>query len=91
VLGTLRPAGFADVGANLADVAGKFAAARHIARGKPTNRRAIDVQPNAFRHHFDVLLAKTSGSAVVASIGALVAGVDTGLILLVSHHSLPEE
>jgi hypothetical protein len=28
---------------------------------------------------------------VVARIGAVVTGVDTGLILLMSHHSLPEE
>lgn len=85
VLGAFRAAGFADVRANLADVAGKFAAASHVTRGEPANRGAVDVEPDAFRHHFDVLLTKTGGCTVVARVCAAVTGLDARLMLLVSH------
>jgi hypothetical protein len=85
VLRTFGTARFADVRANPADLAGELAAAGHVPGGKPADRGAVHVQPDALGHHLHVLLAKASGRAVVASIRTAVARVDARLVLLMSH------
>ncbi len=47
---TFGGAGFADIGADTADVAQVVRTAAHEARGSPADRRAIAIQPNALGH-----------------------------------------
>ena len=85
VLGAFVAAKLANIRAELADLLGAFAAARHVRGGEPADCGAVDVERDAARHHLHVGLLKTSRGAVVAGIGAGVACVDAGLELLVCH------
>ena len=85
VLGAFVAAKLANIRAELADLLGAFAAARHVCGGEPADRGAVDIERDAARHHLHVGLLKTSRGAVVAGIGARVACVDAGLELLVCH------
>lgn len=78
--GALRAACHADVCAQAAELHGIRAVARHVGGRQAANRRAVHVKANAFDHHLDVVLAQTRACAVVASVGAGVAGFDTCLI-----------
>jgi hypothetical protein len=89
VLAAFFAAGLADLGAQLTQLLGELATAGHIARGQTADCSAVHVQRDASRHHFHVLLLQARGRTVVASVGAGVAGVDAGLVLLVSHLETP--
>lgn len=85
VLAALFRAGIADLGAQVANVAGKFAAARHHAGGVAANLSALDVERDTSRHCSDVLFFEAGGGAVIARIRAFLAGLNAVLVLLVCH------
>jgi hypothetical protein len=60
------------------------AAAHHGTGCKAADRRAIDVEFNAFGHFGRMFLSQTGSDAVVASRRACVAGRDARLMLFVS-------
>lgn len=82
----LSSAGLADVGAKLANLLGELTTARHEANGRVTDLRAIAVETNALRHHFDVLLAQAGVGAMVAGYCAFLASLDAILVLLMCHN-----
>lgn len=81
----LFAAGVAYVGAGLADHAGHFAAARHIAGRHPADVGAVDIECNAARHRLGVGFLQAGSRAVVACNGTGITAVDAGLILFMSH------
>jgi hypothetical protein len=48
----------ANISALPTNCASKYAAARHVCRGKPANLRAIHVERNTARHHLDICFGK---------------------------------
>ena len=85
MLGAFVAADLADFRANPAGLLGELAAPRHITGGEPTDGGTVNVEPDAARHHLDIVFLQASGGAVVAGIGASVAGFDAGRVLLMSH------
>lgn len=83
VLCTLFGAGFADMGAKRANLFRVDAAACHEACGEMADGCAVDVVADAVRHHGRVFFGEAGGRAVIASVGAGIAGSDTGLVLFV--------
>jgi hypothetical protein len=83
VLGALLGAGLANVGAQGADRLHVFTAPGHRRRGQLADSGAIHVERDAPRHHLDVLLLQACRGAVIARDSALVAGFNTGRMLLV--------
>lgn len=88
VLGAFLATGLADLGAQLAQLLGELAVARHVAGGQAADCCAVHVQRDTSRHHFDVLLLKAGGRTVVAGVCAAVAGFDASFVDLVSHENL---
>ena len=82
VLFTLLGAGVTNLGAEFANLLGKWAAAGHECYGRIAHFGAVAVQFNASGHHFDVLFLKTSLGAGVAGNGAVLTSVNTILIVL---------
>jgi hypothetical protein len=79
-------------GAQIADLARQLAPSGHEADCGTADSSAIDVQRDATREHFHVVLAETSGSAMLAGNGAFVADFDAVLhgfmrhgVLLLGH------
>jgi hypothetical protein len=85
VLGAFFAACLAYVGAEFANVAGEFTIARHIAGRQSADSGAVHVQLYAPGHHLDVILFEACRSAVIARVRAFIAGLDTGLELLLCH------
>lgn len=81
VFPTLLGAGFADVGAKLADIGCVCAATGHERDGSIADFSAVAVEPDAGRHHHNVLFAETRFGAGIAGNGASLAGFDAVLIL----------
>ena len=81
MLPAFRAARVAEVGADAAHFLRETAAARHIAGGEATDRCAVDVEADAFRHHLHVWLSQARRRAMVASVGAEGAGFETGRVL----------
>ena len=81
---------FADLGTNAADLCGEARAPAHEGRGRPTDGRAVAVEPDALGHHLHVGLTEASSGAVLALLGAALAGVDTGFEFVVSHDVPPQ-
>jgi hypothetical protein len=77
----------ADFSADPTDFLREFRTARHEAGGHRADPGAIAIQPNAARHHFDIILLQTGAGAVFAFRGAIVAGFDTAFIFLVHNIS----
>ena len=75
----------ADPGAERAHLDGELAAARHIACGDSADLRAVHVEVDAARELIAIRLEKTGDRAMVARLGARIAGGDTGSILFVVH------
>jgi hypothetical protein len=87
--GAFIAAGFADFRAQPANLAGKFAAARHHAGCKTANRRTVNVERDTAGHHHRVGLLQAGGRATVAFIRAGIAGIDTGFVVVVRHGRSP--
>lgn len=85
MLSALIGATVAHVRAHLANGHRKLARAHHVGPRHAADLRAVHVERYAPRHHLDVLLLQARCSAEIASIRTLVAGVNTGLILLLCH------
>lgn len=85
VLRALLAAGLADLCTELADLPGEFTASRHVGSGHPADGGAIDIERDAPRHHLDVVFLQASGRAVIAGVGAIVAGTDAACELFLSH------
>ena len=85
VFGAFFTACLADFRAQLANLRHELASAAHEASGESADRGAVHVERNASSHHVCVGLLQAGDRAVVAGIGAGVAGVDAGLIHLVLH------
>ena len=81
--------GLANLGAQLAQRLGEITAASLAGGGHATDGGAVHVERNAARHHLHVRLLETRRRAVVAGIGAPIAGVDAGRVLLVGHVETP--
>lgn len=75
----------AHVGAGFTYIGGELAAASHVTSGKTADLRAIDVELDATRQHFHVVLPQASGRAVIAFRRAGVAGIDAGFHLTMRH------
>ncbi len=74
-----------------ADAANTFRevrAACHKTRGRGAHRRAGAIQLDAAHHHLHILLVQAFRRAMLAGDGAVVAGVDTALILFKRHIQL---
>lgn len=82
----LGSARFTNVRAELANLLGELTTARHETNSRVADFRAIAVETNAFCHHFDVLFAQAGVGAMIAGYRALLAGLDTILILLMCHN-----
>lgn len=80
MLRTLAGAGFADFGAQGAELGGMGAAPRHEACGKPADRRAVLVELDAAHHHGQLFFIETGGGAVIAGIRTGIAGGNAGLV-----------
>lgn len=85
---TFLSAFLAQVRAQRADGGGVDGITSHEAGGHATKDRAVNVRRDAVGHHCDVALAKAGGGAVVACVGAVVAGLDAGLVFVMSHDDL---
>src|SRR5262245_20787369 len=77
------------VGAGIAPAGGQLAAALHQSHTHAAYLRAIDVIGDAMGQAGHVLLLQAAGGAIIASCGAIVTGVDAGLVLLLGHGGLP--
>lgn len=71
---TLLRAGIANIRTGLADLRCQFAAARHCAGRHPADRSTIEVQPDAPCKVGDVALLEACAGAVIAGVGAVIAG-----------------
>ena len=80
-----------NVSAHTADLLSELRASAHKSRCSPANLRTIPVESDAFRHHCDILLAQAGIGTVLAHLGTLDTGVNTGLVLFVGHESLSFE
>ena len=89
VLGAFFAACLADLCAQFADLCHELASAGHEASGDSADRGAVHVERNAPGHHVCVGFPQAGDRAVVAGIGAGIAGVDAGLIHLVLHDRDP--
>jgi hypothetical protein len=67
-----------------------LAASRHITDCQPTNRRAVDIELDAARHFFDVLLLEASARAAITGDGTAVAGIDAGFEVFMGHRHSPQ-
>ena len=85
VLLAFRGAGVADLRAQAAHGGNLAGAAGHVGDGKVADLGAIHIGGDAVGHHFDVVLLKAGGRAMIAGDGAGLAGFDAGLVLLVAH------
>jgi hypothetical protein len=85
VLCAFIAAGLANIGTHLADRLRILTPACHERRRHPAYLRAIHIECDAPRHHLDILFLQAGSSAVVASGGTCVTGIDTGLGLLMRH------
>jgi hypothetical protein len=83
----LHAAGLADIRTHITDA--PHILARHVSDRQSANRRAVEVEANAIRHHLHVVLLQTRDRAVVASIGTRVTGLDARLIALGLHCVAP--
>ena len=88
MLCTFVAAGLADHRANPAHILGERTAPRHEARRKAAEGGAVHVQCNALGHHLHILFFEASRGAMIASVCAFVASVDTGLMQFMSHKAL---
>src|SRR5690606_31710503 len=75
----------ADFGAQPADVGSELRVPTHECRGSPAGLRTVPVQSDAFGHLLDILLAQAGVGAMLARLGALDTGFDTGCVLFVCH------
>jgi hypothetical protein len=80
--------GLANLGAHLAHAASKLAAPRHHGCGKAARLSAIHIQRNAMRHHLHVIFFQAGCGTFIASHGAGIAGVNTGLKAFIRHEVL---
>jgi hypothetical protein len=80
VFTALFAASAADFRAKAADVLREFRSASHETCGDAADDRALMVQVDAARHHFDVVFLQAGGGAMFALGGAFVAGFDTILV-----------
>jgi len=85
MLFTLGGALIADVGAQGTELEGVLAAACHERRRQTADGGAVDVEFNTPCKCRDLIVAQASGRALIAGIGALVAGLDTRAKLLDRH------
>jgi hypothetical protein len=77
----------ANVGTNAADIFRELrAGGHHCGRGE-ADLRAITIQGDAARHHFDIVLLQAGAGAVFAFARAVIAGFDAALKLFV--HKIP--
>jgi len=90
VAGTLVPAGFAEVGTQLAHLHCVLAGAAHELRGEPADRSALIVQCDTAGHHLGGRLLQAGRSAGVAGLGAFVASLNARLELILHHDLLLE-
>jgi hypothetical protein len=89
VFAAFRAARLAYFCANLAERGRKLRTATHQRSGGPANLRAVFVEPDALRHHFDVFFSKACVATMLARSSATDTSLDASLELLVSHHSSP--
>lgn len=73
---------FADVGAKLADIGRVNTTTGHERNGGVTDFSAITVESDAVHHHLHILFRKTGFGTGIAANGAILAGINTVLILL---------
>lgn len=85
MLCTFIATGLANQRANLAQILGEWTAPRHEARRQAAKGGAIHIQCNALRHHFHIVFDQAGCGAMIASVCAFVASIDTGLVQFVSH------
>ena len=76
---------FAQLGAELAVGLRTLAGASHGRSSGLADLGAVNIQRDAARHHLDVLLPQALRCAVIAGLGACVAGLDAVGKLLVGH------
>ena len=88
MLCTLVATGLAHHRANLAHIFGERTCPRHEASGKAAQGGAVHVERNALGHRLHILFLQASRGAMIASVCAFVASVDTGLVQFMSHKSL---
>jgi len=77
-------AGVANIGADAADFFHETRPPAHVGWASPTHLRAVNAQTRAVRH-----IAQTGIRAVIAFLGTLDTGADTGLMLLMRHGFSP--
>jgi hypothetical protein len=85
VLRAFLSAGLADLGADFPDHIHHLAVARHVGSRQAADLGAIHIQPDAARQFTRVRFGKAGHRAPVADIGALIARIDTGSVLLIDH------
>jgi hypothetical protein len=78
-------AGLANLRAELADRTGELTAAGHRRSGKAADLRAVHVERDAAGHLPDVGLLQAGGCAVIAGVGAGLAGFNAFSELFVGH------
>lgn len=81
----LLRAGIANIRAGLADLRCQFAAACHCAGRYAADRGTIEIQPDAACEVGDVAFLEARVGAMVAGVGAAIAGFDAGRQLFVGH------
>lgn len=79
VLAAFGGAGFADPGAQCADIARESAATRHDTGREAAHVSTIHVEFDAVFHHGDIAFVQTRGGAMFAGGGARKAFLDAGL------------
>lgn len=85
MLATFIATDAANLGADAAEVFGKFRTAGHKSGGGGTDFRASAVQLDASGHSFYVFFVEALGGAMITLDRALVAGLDTPFKFLVRH------
>jgi hypothetical protein len=88
MLGALLGAGLTDFGAYGTNPGGKLRAPCHLADGQAANVGATPVKRDTSDHHLDIFFFQTVARTVFAGNDAVIACLDTGLILQVTHGPL---
>lgn len=85
VLATLRAAGFANVGADAAQLLGELRIPAHKGRGLPADSSTVVVQANTLCHFRNVALTQACIGTVLTSLSTFDARLDARLKFLMGH------
>lgn len=82
VFAALLRAGFTNSRAGLADHLRSLSPTSHYRCSKPADLGTVDVKRDTTSHHLDIVFLQTCRCTHIASVCAVVAGIETALVLL---------